>query len=329
MPRRSRALVLASTLALGLSACGSGSTDGGADAEGSADLQVVASFYPVQYLVERVAGEHAEVSSLTAPGVDPHSLELSPRDVGSLGDADLVVYSAGMQAAVDDAVESQVDDTALDVAPAADLLSVSETEEEHAGHSEEGDEDREHEGDEGHEGHDHGSEDPHFWLDPERYGHVVEAIADRLVEVDPDHAADYEANAASVVEDLDALDADFEQGLADCTSRDLVTTHEAFGYLAERYDLHQMGITGISPEAEPSAARLAEISSQVEELGVTTIYAEPILTNAIARTVAQETGTRVLTLDPLGGITEESAGEDYLEVMRANLEALSDGLGCS
>ena len=131
------------------------------------------------------------------------------------------------------------------------------------------------------------------------------------------------------MEELTDLDQAFTEGLASCESRDVVTTHEAFGYLADRYDLHQHGITGINPEAEPSPARLAEISAQIRRNETTTVFAEPILTDAIARTVAQETGAEVLILDPVEGITEDSAGEDYLSVMRANLEALREGLGCS
>lgn len=315
-----RRLLLPLPLLLVLGACGSdagtGDDTAGGGAGGDAGLQVMASFYPLQWLTEQVAGEHAEVTMLTSPGADPHDLELTPQAVGSVGSSDLVVYSAGMQAAVDDAVSSQAQDTSLDVAPSADLLTAEE--EGHEGESEEE-----------HAEHDHGPEDPHFWLDPVRYGQVGEVIAERLGELDPAHAEDYTANAAEVVAELDALDEELSTGLATCESRDLVTTHEAFGYLAARYDLHQMGITGISPESEPSPARLAEVSSQVEELGVTTVYAEPILTDAIASTIARETGTTVLTLDPIEGLTDASAGEDYLEVMRANLDSLRDGLGCS
>lgn len=267
---------------------------------------MLASFYPLEYLTERVAGDRAEVSTLTSPGVDPHDVELTPRLVGSLGSADLVVYAEGMQPAVDRAVDTQAADHALDVTPAADLMALGETQDDA-----------------------HGTADPHFWLDPERYGHVAEAIAEQLSTVDPDHAEDYQANAAQVVGDLETLDEEFTHALASCESRDLVTTHEAFGYLAQRYDLHQIAITGISPESEPSPARLAEVSAQVHDLGVSTIYTEPFLSDAIARTVAQETGTEVRTLDPVEGITEASPGADYLEVMRANLVQLSAGLGCS
>lgn len=350
MPISPRPVLVASSLALVLAACGGTTTpEGSADAgaEGSASVEVTASFYPLEYLLTRVAGDHAEVSTLTAAGIDPHDLELSPRDVGSLGQSDLVVYSAGMQPAVDDAVASQAADNSFDASESADLLAVGESAEEHDEHAGESEEEHaEHAGEseeehaehadeedaaaeEGHDDHGHGGEDPHFWLDPERYGDVALAMADRLGEVDPDNAQSYTSNAEAVVADLDALDEEFATGLADCTTRDLVTTHEAFGYLAARYDLDQVGITGISPESEPSAARLAEVTAQVDELGVGTIYAEPILTDAIADTVATETGAQVLVLDPLEGITDASAGEDYLEVMRSNLSALQEGLGCS
>lgn len=318
----SRALVAALPLSLLLASCAGGDDGGESGSTVGADgaqLELVASFYPLEYLVTKVAGDHAEVATLTRPGVDPHDVELTPREVGSLGSADLVVYSSGMQPAVDRAVDTQAADHSFDVDDAADLLALGESDEDHAAHADEGHD---------HEGHDHGSEDPHFWLDPERYADVTEAVAEQLARIDPEHAADYEANAAALVADLEGLDEEFAAGLAQCESRDLVTTHLAFGYLALRYDLHQTGITGISPESEPSAARLAEITAQVRDQGITTIYAEPLLSSDIAQTVAQESGAQVLTLDPADGLTDASAG-DYLGIMRANLEALRDGLGCS
>lgn len=339
-----QALVVPALLSLALTACGTGGaqTVGTTEEPGeAADLQLVASFYPLEYLLERVAGEHAHVETLTAPGIDPHDVELSPRTVGSLTSADLVVYLSGMQPAVDDAVAQQAADHALDVAPEADLLAYGESADEHAEHTDEeaehADEHTEHTDEEAghgddeaeHDDHGHGAEDPHFWLDPQRYGSVATALATELARLDPENAGDYEAGAAALVADLEELDAAYTAGLASCESRDVVTTHDAFGYLGARYDLHVTGITGISPESEPSPARLAEVSAEVAELGVTTIYAEPLLSPAIAQTVANETGAQVLTLDPADGLTEASAGSDYLGIMKANLETLRQGQGCS
>ncbi len=341
MPRRHRILALSLSTALALSACsegGSGAgTGGGTDEAGAAGttdvVRVIASFYPLEYLAQRVAGEHAEVSTLTSPGVDPHDVELTPRTVASVGAADLVVYESGMQPAVDEAVEQQAPDRSFDVTPAADLLPVGtedagadhdggaghadhEAEEDHGSHSAE-------------DGHDHGPADPHFWLDPERYGNVAVALAEQLSDVDPAHADAYAANAEAFVADLQALDRELQEGLAQCDSREVVTTHDAFGYLGARYDLHVTGITGISPDSEPSPARLAEVSRLVTDLGVTTVYAEPLLPPDIARTVATETGTQVLTLDPADGLSQAAGGSDYLEIMRANLVTLREGQGCS
>jgi zinc transport system substrate-binding protein len=350
--RRSRTLLALLPLGLGLAACGedTGRVAGGDQPAGDGDqLTVVTSFYPVEFLASRLAGEHAGISTLTSPGVDPHSVELTPRQVAALGDADLVLYSAGMQPAVDRAVESEAGDRAIDLAAHADLLLIGETPDEHQGHShdeqDEGDpghdeqdaahesgpghDEQDHDEDDAHDGHEHGPEDPHFWLDPERYGQVAEVVAAELSTVDPDHADSYEANLELLLTDLEALDQEFTDGLAQCRSRDLVTTHEAFGYLAHRYDLHLTGITGIAPESEPSPARLAEVTAQVRELDVRTIFGEPLLRDDIARTIAHETGTQVLTLDPIEGVTDSSAGTSYPEIMGANLEALRQGLECS
>lgn len=315
---RRLALLAGLSVALPLAACSTGGTtaqDGG--------LEVIASIYPLTYVVERVttgdAGPGASVTSLTEPGADPHDLELTPRQVGSLGQADLVVYNAGMVAAVDEAIAGQAGDHALDVAPAADLLTG---EDEHAHEGEEHAEDE-------HEGHDHAATDTHFWLDPLRLAAVGDDVAERLGQVDPDNAAAYEANAADLRADLEALDTEFTEGLAECTNRDIVVSHTAFGYLADRYDLHQIGITGLTAEADPSPARISQISRQVREADVSTVYAEVILGADLAETIARETGADVAVLDPLEGITPESAGSDYLEVMRSNLQTLREGQGCS
>lgn len=164
--------------------------------------------------------------------------------------------------------------------------------------------------------------DPHVWLDPLRYAKIVERIGQAL---------GAENAASSLVARLQELDAEYRKGLANCDRREIVTSHEAFAYLAERYSLEQVPITGLSPEAEPQPADLAHVVDLVEERGVTTIYYETLVSPRIAETVARETGAKVAVLDPIEGLTpaEIAKGEDYFTRMRANLRALEDGLGCS
>ena len=321
MKRPAALLTCLTAAALTLTACGGGSQ---ASAGEEGGLDVVAAFYPLQFVTERVAGDRATVTGLTAPGAEPHDLELSPRDVATLAEADLVVHQGGFQPGVDDALASEGGENALDVAPAAGLdLAGSGDPHEGEEHAEE-----EHAEEEHVEG-EAGATDPHSWLDPTRLAGVVEAVGARLAEVDPEGAQTYAANAEALTGELMALDAEFEQALAGCTDRTLVTSHEAFGYLAQRYGFDQLGISGLSPEEEPDAGRLAEVTDFVAANGVRTIYFETLVDPAVAETVAAETGAATAVLDPLEGLTEESAGADYLEVQRANLESLRLGQSCS
>jgi zinc transport system substrate-binding protein len=331
--------------ALLLSACGTSDADsesGAAGGDGDA-LEVVVGFYPLEFATGRIAGDLAEVETLTSPGVDPHDVELTPQAVSSVQSADLVVFSSGLQAAVDDAVAAQAPDHHLDVNEAADLVDTGTVDDHDHGHddedhTEESDEDHADEtgaddaeetgADNEHAEDEHGDLDPHFWLDPQRMADVSEAIAERLAEVDPDNATAYRANAQELVSELTALDDAYAEGLATCEQEDMVTSHSAFGYVAIRHGFHQIGITGLTPESEPSPARLAEVTDIVTETGVDTIYAEVLLGADIAETVARETGAEVRLLDPLEGITDASPGSDYLEVMQANLETLREGQRC-
>ena len=265
---------------------------GPARADGSGDgPQVMTSFYPLQFVSERIAGDAVTVHNLTKPGAEPHDLELTPRDVAELADADLVVYLSGFQPAVDTAVAEQAS-TSYDVAGAADLAA----------------------------------KDPHFWLDPVRLADVAGTLADRLAQLSPDDAADFRRNASTLRTDLMELDADYSTGLAHCASTDLVTSHAAFGYLAKRYGLTQRGITGLRPEDEPSPGALAEIADFVTAHDVGTIYSETLVSPAVAKTLARETGVRTAVLDPIEGLDDASA--DYLAVMRSNLATLREGQLC-
>ncbi|WP_019136842.1 metal ABC transporter substrate-binding protein [Cellulomonas massiliensis] len=285
---------------------------GGTGTPGTVD--VLASFYPLQLVSERVGGDHVRVQSLTPPGAEPHDVELSPAQVAKLSSADLVVYLSGFQAAVDDAVEQTGPQDVLDAADVVDLEPAHE--DEHDG--------EEHTADDGHE---HGDLDPHFWLDPTRLAAVVPAVEQRLAALDPEHASEFAANAAELTRELTALDEEYAAGLRTCEQRTFVTSHAAFGYLAERYDLEQVAISGVDPEAEPSPARLAEVEREVREQGVTTIFFETLVSPKVAQTLAADLGVRTAVLDPIEGVTEE--GSDYFSVARDNLEALRVALSCS
>jgi zinc transport system substrate-binding protein len=321
--------LLASSALLLAAGC-SGETAGTGAADGQpGQLDVVAAFYPFQFVVERVAGPRAAVTPLTSPGAEPHDLELTPRQVASVATADLVVYERTFQAAVDEAVDQSGNDHVLDVAAVVPLQPLGSgthehEDEEHAEH-----EGEEHAEEEGEDGHDHGGLDPHVWLDPERMATIAGAVRDQLSAVDPDHAADYQAGAAALVAELETLDEEFRTGLARCEREEFITTHTAFGYLADRYGLTQIGITGITPDAEPSPARIAEVQHEATEHGVTTIFTETLVSPAIAEAIAGDLGLATDVLDPVEGITEASRGQDYVSVMRANLTALRKAGGCS
>ncbi len=163
--------------------------------------------------------------------------------------------------------------------------------------------------------------DPHVWLDPVRFAEVVKRVAAAL---------DREGAAQKPVTELHELDREFARGLARCQRREIVTAHEAFGYLARRYRLTQVAITGLSPEAEPTPQRLEDVIDRVRATGATTVFFETLVSPRLAETVARETGASTAVLNPLEGLTEEQvdSGEDYLSVMRANLAALRKALGC-
>lgn len=314
--RRTLPLAVSAGVVLALSACSSPGSGGSGGGSGDGDgIAVLASFYPLQYVAEQVGGDLVQVDTLTPPGAEPHDLELSPAQVDEVGRADLVVYLSEFQAAVDDAVDAN---------PPAHVVDAAQDTELHAAeHSEDGEE----EDADGHGDHEHGSLDPHFWLDPTRLPAVADDVAGQLAEIDPDHADEFQANAEAFAQRMADLDAEYEAGLASCESRTIVTTHEAFSYLAERYDLEQVGISGVDPEGEPSPARLAEVGKVVQAEGVSTIFFETLASPKVAETLADELGVDTAVLDPLEGLTDDT--QDYVSVAQANLETLRTALSCS
>lgn len=283
-----RLLVVLLTCWLALAGCGS---DDRPPAAGPNQLDVTTAFYPLAFLTERIGGPAVEVTTLASPGIEPHDLELTARQVAGLSEADLVVYLSGFQPAVDDAVAQQADN-ALDVATVAPLTDG----------------------------------DPHVWLDPIRFAAIADALAARLAQIDPDRAADYTARAAALRAELAELDADFTAGLANCQQRVLVSSHDAFGYLATAYDLRQLSLTGLSPQAQATPATLARVARMAQDLGVRTVFFSPLLGPDLAQTLAAEIGAQTRELSPLESPPQSG---DYLSQMRTNLASLQSGLGCS
>jgi zinc transport system substrate-binding protein len=263
---------------------------------------VVGAFYPLVFAAEGVGGSFVEVENLTAPGIEPHDIELSADQVAALSEADLVVFlGGGFQPAVEDVVSDSDGARVLDVLEEKDLLAGAEPDEhESAG-------------------------DPHVWLDPTLMAEIVDQVADRLSEIDPFDEDVYRANAEQLRGRLEELDAELREGLGSCRTREIVTSHAAFGYLAARYDLEQVSISGIDPEAEPSPGRLAEVARFVEEHDVGTIFFEELVSPDVAETLADETGARTAMLSPLESEPESGT---YLDAMRANLTALRKALDC-
>lgn len=315
IPRALGAAALGCTLLLA-AACGSTAKE--SDSTQPGQLKVVTAFYPLQFVAERVAGQHATVESLTAPGAEPHDLELTPKQVASVTDASAVVYIKGFQPAVDEAVAQSSNQHVLDTTSVVPLQSQAEEHEhEHADeHAEEGHD------------HDHGDLDPHVWLNPLNMVKITEAVVAQLSGIDPDHAADYAANGKTLTSELTTLDVSYGDGLKTCDRREFITSHAAFGYLAEQYDLTQIGISGLSPDAEPSPARIAAVQEEAKEHGITTIFYETLVSPAVAKSIAGDLGLKTDVLDPIEAITPESAGDNYIAVMQSNLAALEKANGC-
>ena len=280
-----------------LAAC-AGTSASGDSANSTSKPSIVAAFYPLQYTASEIGGSAVNVTNLTQPGIEPHDLELSAQQVGQIADADLVLYVKGFQPAVDEAIAQQAPDKAIDVSAALQQLSLD------------------------------GAADPHVWLDPANMALIGNEISLRLAEISPAHSESYKKNAATLTAAMAALTSEFQAGLATCRTKTMVVSHDAFGYLAKAFGLTQVGISGLSPEAEPSPARLKDVAAIVDKEGVTTIYYETLVDPKVAQTIADETGATAKKLDPLEGLQPGVSG-DYASVMRENLATLATGQGCT
>ena len=307
--RRLARIVLAGLLAVALTPTAAHATRSD-HSDSKKKVTVTAAFFPLAAAVAQVGGSLVKVTNLTPAGVEPHDIELNTQQAESVLDADLAVM-------VGNGFQPQVEDIAADRSgPTLNVLKALPI----------------NAGDKKVEEGDATALDPHVWLDPVLYQSVVDAIASALSKVDPNHAADYTANAVAYNAKLATLNTEYETGLANCSRQLLVTAHEAFGWLTQRYGLTPEGIAGISPDAEPNPQRLADLTDLVEKKGVTTIYTEDLVSPKVSRTLAREAGgLKTATLNPLEGLTAKQikAGATYISEMQDNLQAIQKGLGCS
>lgn len=311
---------LAALTVVTLAGCGN-TAAGGSDGK----LDVVASFYPLEFIARSVGGDAVNVTTLTAPGVEPHDLELTPKQVGGIAQAKLVVYEKNLQPAVDEAVAQNAKDTGFDIAPAAQLEATGADFEEHG------------------EGEAAGTPsdsvqpaaytsddlDPHFWLDPVRYKGVVQAVTDKLVSADPGNADGYKQRSATLLGELGKLDTEFKTGLTDCKLKTFVTSHQAFAYLAKRYGLTMVGIAGFTPDAEPTPSRIKEVQEIVQKEQVTTIFYEELVSPKVAESIARDVHVKTAVLSPVEGLSDGNSQETYLSLMRENLQELRKANSCA
>ncbi len=319
-------------------------------------LKIYTSIYPMYYLTSRIAGDKAQVENLVPSGVEAHDWEPNVEDIVKLNEADVLVYNgAGMEHWVEDVGASLNNDklVMIEASKGLDLIEggdccgeehedadhhdhehdhdADEHHDEHHDHDHDADEHHDHDHEHGEEGrhhHHHGKWDPHVWLSPVKAKEEAKNIADKLSELDPNNAETFAANYKALADDLDKLDGEFREGLKDIKSKLLVTNHQAFAYLAKEYGLEQEGITGVYADQEPSAQRMAEIVDFVKEHGVKVIFAEEILSPKVSEAIAEASGATVEVLSPVESLSKEQSdkGDDYLAVMRSNLEALKKAL---
>lgn len=278
-------------------------------------LSVVTTFYPVYAFTQEVAGDRADVEMMISGGTDVHHYEPSARDVAMINEADMFVYSSPeMETWVESMLASLDNEDILIVeqAEAVELLEALEDDPEE---------------DEDEATHDHAL-DPHIWLDPVLVQDQVETMKEAFVELDPENAEEYTQRSEDYQTELQDLHEAFVTAFSEAANRRFVTQHEAFGYLARRYDLIQMSVGGLSSEVEVSPSRIAEINHLVEEHEIPVIYFQEGASSAIAETVANETGTEIAELYSLEFLPEtiQNEGQGYIEAMRANLEALQGSI---
>jgi zinc transport system substrate-binding protein len=291
-------------------------------AQNTNKLQVTASFYPMAYFAEEVGGDKASVRNITPSGAEPHDFEPTAQDITTIQNSKILVLNGIGFEPWFSRIENDVKQNNVQVVVASEGISVLAGEDPHS--------EEEHAADE-HAGEDHAAEaqDPHVWLSPVLAQQQVANILKGYIAADPANEAYYRSNAEALTKRLAELDTKYRNGLQQCESEDIITSHTAFAYLANEYMLHQVAISGLSSE-DPSTQQLTEVANFARENNVQYIFFESLVSPRLSETIANEVGAQTLVLDPLEGIPddERAQGKNYFTVMEANLNNLQTALGC-
>lgn len=269
-------------------------------------IQITASFYPVYFLSKEIAGDKADVFNITPAGAEPHDYEPTAQDMARIESSKMIVLNGGGLEAWADSVKQNFGNRAVIVVAGDGLTNKAFVEDEKQ------------------------RTDPHIWLDPVLVKDMANKILDGFIQIDPANEDYYKANAESLILKLENLDNEYRQGLANCKSRDIITSHSAFGYLTAAYGLNQVSVTGLSPDEEPSVQQLAEISRFARDNNVKYIFFESLISPKLSETIANEVGAKTLVLNPIEGLSSEevSQGKDYFTEMENNLSNLKTALEC-
>lgn len=282
------------------------------------DNTIVASFYPIAFFAQDIAGDTLPVRNIVPAGVGLHDWEPTPQDVAAIEQSRLFIHLGVGEFWTEHLLENLPPERVVSASEGIELLPADEEYEED-----------EHEEDHGE--HDHGEFDPHIWLDPKLAQLQVIIIRDALIRTAPEHETLYRTNADVLITKLQQLDNDYTQGLANCTNNIILTNHNAFRYLLKRHNIKGISATGLYHEAEPSAQQLAELVDIAREHNITHIFSETLLSPRLTQTIAQELDGTILALNPIEGLTDEelAAGDTYFTIMRENLNNLRLALNCS
>lgn len=264
----------------------------------SGKMKVVTSFYPLYFLANEIGKEKVEVTNLTPAGVEPHDYELTARDIMAVQQAKLLILNGGRLEAWGDKVKKDLKGSGLAVLEVGESLIENN--------------------------------DPHVWLSQTKYKQELWLVEKKLVELDPLNEEYYLSRATDLDQRLTKQKEEFDRGLRSCRLKDFITSHQAFGYLANDFGLREVAIAGLTPEEEPSTKQLAEVAKIAKDKEIRFIFFEKLVNPKLSETIAQEVGAKTLVLDPAEGISDNDLklGKNYFTIMAENLNNLRIALEC-